>query len=374
MRLILFGIILVTIVGGVGYALGRFLQFPEETLAAFASTAPSEDTAPLPVSPADGSEFVDSDIQLRWTWTQDLGENQLFALRVWAQDLPFQEVWTADSSHRAQQIIDSFSIDYGRFYWQVAVVNLADGSFASLASRWSEVAQLQRLRRARIPARAYEDMSAAARQFADLDLSDSELIDAIHLFIHKNSKTNEQLSYAPDYRDAIELMLAYSRGESTKLPRLLCDGRSTAMLTLLNELGIESRLVFLYQDGRGWISQHTVLEVFNPDSQYWQVHDLASDVYYIAAGSGIRVNAESILFDSKTEFWGCPVGGGPCSAEHAGFGLPYFEALRYGHTFDVWVNPDRFDLSARFAGHENRNLAEFIGKGDPQPVTFRLAS
>ena len=54
--------------------------------------------------------------------------------------------------------------------------------------------------------------------------------------------------------------------------------------------------------------------------------------------------------------------------------IAYFEALRYGHTFEVWVNPDRFDLSERFGGQDDQNLAEFIGKGEPQRVTFRLDS
>ena len=243
-----------------------------------------------------------------------------------------------------------------------------------MGSEWSDIIELQRLRRPRIPAKASEDMSAAARQFADLGLSGSELIDDVHLFIHENSKTNEQLSYAPDYGDAVDLMFRHAQGETAELPHLLRDGRSTAMLTILKELGIESRLVFLYKDVPGWISQHTVLEVFNPETQYWQTHDLGEDFYYFVAESGIRPNAESLLFDSGVDVLGCPVNGGDCSAERAAPWLSYFEALRYGHTFEVWVNPDRFNLSSRFAGQDSQNLAEFIGKGDPQQVTFRMDS
>ncbi len=217
-------------------------------------------------------------------------------------------------------------------------------------------------------------MSDTARHFHDLGLSASQLIDAVHLFIHRNSKTNEQRSYLPDYSDAVDIMYAHFQGESAEMPRLLCDGRSTAMLTVLKELGIESRLIFLYKSGRGWISQHTVLEVFNPDIQFWQIHDVADDFYVVHKPTGIRVNAKSILFDSHDELVGCPVDGGPCSAELAAESLAYFEALRYGHTFEVWVNPDRFDLSGRFGGQADQNLAEFIGKGDPQRVSFRMDS
>ncbi len=352
------------------YALLGFIM-----AALFCRNATLAQTAVILVAPKDGSEFVDSDIVLEWSWPAGLATNQLYALRIWVKDLPYQEIWTADSRIAVKQTIDGFSVDYGAYYWQVAIVNRdADGSYKSMGSEWSPASVLQRLRRERIPPKPYNELSAAARHFSDMDLSATELIDAVHLFIHENSRTNEQLSYAPDYGDAVEIMYDHSQGITSEMPHLLCDGRSTAMLTILQELGIESRLVFLYKSDPGWISQHTVLEVFNPDTQYWQVQDVGEDIYYIAGKSGIRVNAESLLFDSHDDILGCPVDGKPCNPERAAPTIAYFEALRYGFTFEVWVNPDRFDLSARFRGQENQNLAEFIGKGDPRLVAFRLDS
>ncbi len=374
-RSLILAVIFMVAIAGAGYFLGAFLQAPGEVLAAIQAPTAHAQAAPMPISPANGSEFVDSDIMLAWSWAPGLADSQLYALRVWAEDRPRQEVWTEDSRVSVAEIIDSFSLAFGRFYWQVSVVNLsAEGRYRDMGSEWSDIAELQRLRRPRVPAQAYADMSDTARHFHDLGLSASQLIDAVHLFIHRNSKTNEQRSYLPDYSDAVDIMYAHFQGESAEMPRLLCDGRSTAMLTVLKELGIESRLIFLYKSGRGWISQHTVLEVFNPDIQYWQIHDVADDFYVLHEPTGIRVNAKSILFDSHDELVGCPVDGGPCSAELAAESLAYFEALRYGHTFEVWVNPDRFDLSGRFGGQADQNLAEFIGKGDPQRVSFRMDS
>ena len=356
-RALVLATILVIAVGGAGYVVGRFLQAPHEILSAFQGSTPRSQAAPRPVSPLDGSEFVDSDITLTWFWPPGLAENQVYALRVWAEDRPHQEIWTVESRVPVSETIDSFSLDFGKFYWQVAVVSLsAQGRYQDMGSEWSSIVELQRLRRPSLPETAYAAMSPAARRFHGLALSASELIDAVHLFIHQNSKTNEQLAYSPDYSDALELMVEHSLGESPEMPSLLCDGRSTAMLTLLKELGIESRLVFLYKSGRGWISQHTVLEVFNPDNQFWQVHDVADDFYVVDEPSGIRVNAESILFDGHDDLVACPVDGGPCSAESAAGVSAYFEALRYGHTFEVWVNPDRFDLSERFGGQDDQNL------------------
>ena len=60
-----------------------------------------------------------------------------------------------------QPVIDSFSVDFGKFYWQVA-----------------------------------------AKLVLEPGMSASDIIDAAHRFIHDNSKTNVQLDYAPDYSDA----------------------------------------------------------------------------------------------------------------------------------------------------------------------------
>lgn len=374
-RVLFLAAVLAIAIGGAGFAIGSFLQSPDDVLAAIRRPAPISQAAPMLLSPAPGSEFVDSNISLAWSWSPGLAENQVYALRVWAEDRPQHETWTVDSLVSVADIIDSFSLDFGKFYWQVGVINVkAAGGYEAMGSDWSEISELRRLRRPRLSTKPYDELSPAARHFYDLGLSASQLIDSVHLFIHQNSKTNEQLSYSPDYSDAVDLMYEHSLGETTDMPRLLCDGRSTAMLTILKELGIESRLVFLYQSGTGWISQHTVLEVFNPDNQFWQVHDVAGDFFVVDEPTGIRVNAESILFDSHDDLVGCPVDGGSCSAELAASAVRYFEALRYGFTFEVWVNPDRFDLSERFGGQDNQNLAEFIGKGDPRRVTIRMDS
>jgi len=367
--------VLLLLVGAAGFGIGQIIQAPDRALTLLRGEAPDSQRFPAPVSPADGSEFVDSDIALHWSWKRGLAANQRYALRIWTDGKPYQEIWTADTKVSVEQIIDSFSLSVGKFYWQVAVVNLdADAVYESTGSDWSEVSVLQRLRRERIPAKVYDEMSATAKQFHDLHLGASELIDAVHRFVNENSLTNKQLEYAPDFSDAVQLMYDHSQGLTSEMPRLQCDGRSTAMLTVLKELGIESRLVFLYMSEPGWLNQHTVLEVFNPDTQYWQVHDLSSDVYYSAGEPEIRVDAVSMLFGKHTNIVGCPIAGGPCSADLSASGLAYFGAMRYGFTHEVWVNPDRFDLSARFEGQDMQNLAEYIGDGHPQRVTIRMDS
>ena len=331
--------------------------------------------APSLTDPADTSEFVESDIELTWQWHPDLKPSQRFAVRIWPEDRPFHEIWTVESRINVKNAIDSFSVALGSFFWQVAVVNVdSSGAFSTMASEWSNRYELRRVRRLSIFAIGINKMSGIARQIHEKNLSPSEIVDRVHQFVQVNSLVDLQKEYDADYGDAIELMFNYSQGFSIERPSLLCDGRSTAMLTILRELGIESRLVFLYSPVPGYLAQHTVLEVFNPEQQRWQVHDLARDFYYVDMTSLERVSAARILFGPRKNLAGCPISGGDCNTQVIQESIGYFDALRYGWTFELWVNPDRFPVSRRFEGQNGQNIAEFISDGNPQKVTIRMDS
>ncbi len=368
-------IFLSSLTGIAGFILGS--AFPNQYQAFYLPQRDSvvSQSAPALVSPPDGSEFVESNLELGWRWHASLLENQFYALRIWSGELPYREIWSEKARVPVAEAIDSYSVDLGSFYWKVAVVNVdATGSFDSMASEWSKEFHLRRVRRLSVPSLQFDEMSGIARQIHDQNLSSTEAIDETHRFIQANSIPDFQKDYDADYGDAIALMFAYSQGRSNEKPHLLCDGRSTAMLTILRELGIESRLVFLYSPVPGYLAQHTVLEVFNPELQRWQVHDLAWDFYYVDLESRERVSAERILFGPSENLAGCPIAGGACNALVMRESVGYFDAMRYGWTYELWANPDRFPISRRFEGQDGRNIAEFISDGNPQNVTIRMGS
>ncbi|MCA9914838.1 MAG: hypothetical protein KC496_15905, partial [Anaerolineae bacterium] len=118
-----------------------------------AADASSEPTAAETLSAprlhvtAPNQTFIDSDITRSWDWN-GLDEGQVYVVRLWYADEPFQEIWTQDTSQDAMSMIDSYSRDTGEFSWQVAVANTnAEGGFESMGSEWSEVQTLQRVRR-----------------------------------------------------------------------------------------------------------------------------------------------------------------------------------------------------------------------------------
>jgi hypothetical protein len=90
-----------------------FLSATNDTISVEASS--SGLLVPQPLSPSDQSEFVDSDIVLKWKWPQALAGNQVFAIRIWYEDEAPIEVWTDEMTINAQEHIDSFSHDLALF-------------------------------------------------------------------------------------------------------------------------------------------------------------------------------------------------------------------------------------------------------------------
>lgn len=331
--------------------------------------------APIPTSPQDETVFVESDIELEWDWPPALQENQSFAVQLWYEDEYVQEVWTQDTHVNAADLIDVYARATGQFYWQVAVINVStERGYEGVASEWSPVRTLIRVRHISPTPVPAEQQSDLVREISSRGLSGSELIDYARHFIHENSQGSIQVSSDPSFSGALELMYAHSQGRG-EAPRLQCAARATAMLTLLAELGIDSRLIFLYGygDSANDIAEHTILEAFNPETQQWELHDPTGDWFYVDVDTGERLSVERVLFGPLDGVTICGYDGECDEARFQEAFGSLFRAIRYGYTSTFWVNPDRFDLSHRFPGEGNANLAEYLS-GNPREFTFILDS
>ncbi len=329
--------------------------------------------APQPLSPQDGWVFVESDLVLRWDWPPGLAENQAFAVKVWYENKPPVETWTQETRFEAQESIDSYSRDLGTFYWQVAVVKVSpERGFEGVDSAWSPVQSLHRVRRFIPTPYPVDQQSDTAKWITSLHLSShTEIIDYMNGFIAVNSTSGDPPEpYKPNRSDAVAMMLAYSQGRGEK-PSMWCNDRSTAMLTLLQELGAESRLIFLYGGNASSIAEHTMLEVFNPDTQRWELYN-PGDLHFIDRDTQKRVSIERLVFGPLDNILGCN-SKGECDAEQVTRFEKLFQAFRYGYSDTFWVNPDRFDVSKRFPDNDNKNLAEYL-TGDPRDFVFRFDS
>ena len=172
---------LLAVAGIGGFILGLNQGVPQSRMreAALATSFPM--LAPILIDPADNSEFVESNLEVAWNWRPKLELSQRFAVRVWTEGRPYHEIWTIDTHINVKNEIDSFSVDLGSFFWQVAVVNVdSKGVYSSMASEWSNRYELRRVRRLSISANDINAMSDIARQIDEQNLSPSEIVDRVH--------------------------------------------------------------------------------------------------------------------------------------------------------------------------------------------------
>lgn len=335
--------------------------------------AQTSSLAPAAAAPRDGDQFVESAVTLRWTWSPGLAPDEIFAVRVWYGDEAPQELWTKDTSLDAQKMIDSFSRDLGDFHWSVAVIVYSDqGGFQRMASAWSPVQTITRVHRLSLTPYPPDQQSDAAHYvLAQAPATVSGRIDFVRSFIADHTHDKRQDAFKPDYSDALQMIVDNAQGQG-EMPYLQCDGQSTAMLTLLKEIGIESRLIFLYGDNATQVQEHTMLEVFNTDTQQWELNDVLNNLYFIDTGTQARASIERVVFGSLDTIAACDPSGA-CSPDRLQPVKDYLEAFRYGYTDTFWVNPDRFDISKRFIDNGNVNLSEYL-TGNPRDFQFRFDS
>ncbi len=347
----------------------RFLTQDDENGSQPADSVAIQPAAPPIVAPVDGTAFVESDMVLEWEWPRALPANQTFAVRLWfGEDAP-REVWTSETSLSAQEMIDSYSQQIGAFHWQVALIQVAEGGgFESMASEWSPIQTLSRVRHISPTPYAAADQSPLTQHILAQNLpTATEVIDYTRQLIYDNALSGHE---GRDDKNvvAIQMMYDHLQGQSEK-PYLWCDGRATALMTLLREMGIDSRLIFLYGDNSSQVQEHTFLEVFNPDTQQWEVSDPFFNIYYVDTNSQGRASIERLVFGPLDTIAGCDGVSGTCGPENIKPYRKYFEAFRYGYTDTFYVNPDRFDLSKRFPNNEGANLSEYL-TGNPRDFKF----
>jgi hypothetical protein len=200
----------------------------------------------------------------------------------------------------------------------------------------------------------------------------ADMIDAARILVTNHSDTTTQGDFAPDFSDALDMIAAHAQGTGER-PGLLCNAQATALLTLLRELGIDSRLIFLYGDNLDKLQEHTLLEVFNPDTQYWELHDVLSNRTF-EDENGNRASIERIVFGPQDSIFVCDPAGECTSLPESDYEYrEYFEGFRYGHSETFWINPDRFNASKRFPSNDNRTLTEYL-TGNSRDFLIRFDS
>jgi hypothetical protein len=251
------------------------------------------------------------------------------------------------------------------FHWQVAVVNTNDeGGFESMGSEWSAIRTLNRVRRFTLDPLPVEMQSDMAQYISAQEFDTPfEMINFTRDFIHNHTTIQAEGDYAVDYSDAMQLVFNHFQGIG-EAPVLYCNGMSTGMLTIFRELGLESRLIFLFAEARGWIARHTFLEIFNTETQQWEVHDPTFNLYFVDIETGEHATVERMIFGDLDTLVGCNTAGECSHTALAESVQDFLGAYTIGHgsSGEYWVNPDKLDITRRVSALENNNFPEFVSR------------
>jgi hypothetical protein len=150
-----------------------------------------------------------------------------------------------------------------------------------------------------------------SKQIIDDDrATPTEIIRRTMEFVHNNSVhliDEEHRKYAFDMPLVLnklmplvinKLLLAY-QGHDSEKPHLSCGPRSYAMREILIRFGIISRLVQVFSDDYQQLKGHRLLEVFNPETESWEVWDPDFRVTFIDPDSKRRLDIMEIVFGDK---------------------------------------------------------------------------
>lgn len=132
----------------------------------------------------------------------------------------------------------------------------------------------------------------------------TEQIDFVREFIYQNSQHGLDAESA-QYRLELPVTLSmlWSFYQDHKNPPLLeCSSRTVAMMSILDALGIRSRMINLFTSDYDTLRSHTFLEAYNPDNGHWEIQDPDYDVYYVYKTSSARVSTSQILLEPLDQF------------------------------------------------------------------------
>ena len=112
-------------------------------------------------------------------------------------------------------------------------------------------------------------------------------IDATRNFVRENSDHGDGPwfeQHASDYPYVIRMLYLTSIGDKmAERPVLQCGNHAATMATILNQKGYVYRFVRALSGKHNPLQDHVILEVFNKDTDRWELHDPNYNVKYVYA-------------------------------------------------------------------------------------------
>jgi len=203
--------------------------------------------------------------------------------------------------------------------------------------------------------------------------SELHKINFIRNWVNTNSVhliDDEHDSYAFDVAQVLNRLNAHATGKGPK-PHLSCGPRAYVMKAILDSIKIQSRIIDLFgltelSNDQLKVSPHTLIEVFDSDSQKWTLQDPDFNVAYANAKTGEYLSAKEMLLAEKAEKYFDSAGyviESPINLENTVNGLFEWGVLyRYsyvGKRSKLQVSGEK-SLLTKIENKQNINLLAFI--------------
>ena len=162
---------------------------------------------------------------------------------------------------------------------------------------------------------------------------------------------------------------------------LQCGPSSCAMASILYYMDLESRLVGILTDDFDYVASHACLEVFNQETNKWELHDAQYDIHFLDSIDRHLLYAPDLVFgninsviptNNILEGWENVNQYGPAEKlrDH------YYEILAYDITSKrcvVYIHVDRILLDKTFPENDEMNIVEFLNYAYLYPSIYYLS-
>lgn len=193
------------------------------------------------------------------------------------------------------------------------------------------------------------------------DATFHEKTDAARLLVQNNSihKIDKEFySYWGNIPLLMQLILFNASQTIDDKPHMECASRTAVLYHLLKTMNIRARPVVVYT-GNDIQNSHTYLEVYNPQTEQWEIQDPDKNMYWKFRETGARASTKDLMTHPvKETFLPChtpedcaynPKNEQKIIALFSLAALIDFEAGRN----PLLANPDRFDMDHPFLKKEN---------------------
>jgi len=206
--------------------------------------------------------------------------------------------------------------------------------------------------------------------------SQTAQIDFVREWVNQNSIhliDKEHDSYAfNNQKVLVKLWQTYAVDQAP--PHLSCGPRTMAMQSILNELGIQSRVISIFTDNYTQVRSHTFLEVFNQDTRNWEIQDPDFNLYYIDLRTQQRLATTDLLWgdlDMLVPQSSTALGWEKNEVTH--LKADYFEAMMYmsfqkNEKSVILINSERFDPQKIFVDNGNITFTNFANQAYQKPT------